>query len=262
MPESPPATIVHGDYRLGNTMVRRERAGAAGRDLRLGDGHDRRPARRRRLHDCTLGRGGRPAAHDVRAAPRHAPRGLPDPRRADRRATRSARAARCATCAGTRRSRSGRPRCSWRATTSARSRASTDDPYLKPFGEGVAELAERALEITGWLAAGRYRGLLVDFGGVLTDQRLRRRSARSATPRGSSPRRVGRLVPRGPRGARAAATLETASCDEDEFEPRFGAMLGVRGPTAWSSGCSAGVGPDERCSSAVRAARRPACGPA
>ena len=45
-----------------------------------------------------------------------------------------------------RRWRCGRRSCSWRATTSARSPGSTDDPYLKSFGEGVLELAERALD--------------------------------------------------------------------------------------------------------------------
>ena len=50
-PESPPATIVHGDYRLGNTMFAHDPPGAAGGDLRLGAGHDRRPARRHRLPD-------------------------------------------------------------------------------------------------------------------------------------------------------------------------------------------------------------------
>ena len=54
-PESGPATIVHGDYRLGNMMFAPGTPGAAGRDLRLGAGDDRRPARRRRLPDRHLG---------------------------------------------------------------------------------------------------------------------------------------------------------------------------------------------------------------
>ena len=53
-------------------------AGAAGRDPRLGDGHDRRPARRSRLSGRELVRAGRrsasPAAHDDHRAAR-----VPDP---------------------------------------------------------------------------------------------------------------------------------------------------------------------------------------
>ena len=60
-PESGPATIVHGDYRLGNVMFAPGDAAAAERDLRLGAGHDRRPARRRRLPDRHLGAARRPA---------------------------------------------------------------------------------------------------------------------------------------------------------------------------------------------------------
>ena len=44
----------------GNTMVANERARAAGRDLRLGAVHDRRPAGRRRLPDRDVGRARRP----------------------------------------------------------------------------------------------------------------------------------------------------------------------------------------------------------
>ena len=39
LPESPPSTVVHGDYRLGNVMIGNRAPGAAGRDPRLGDGH-------------------------------------------------------------------------------------------------------------------------------------------------------------------------------------------------------------------------------
>ena len=56
----------------------RLRAGRAGRDLRLGAVHDRRPARGPGLHDGHVGRVRRPAGHDVRQPERgHAPRGLP-----------------------------------------------------------------------------------------------------------------------------------------------------------------------------------------
>ena len=58
-PQSGPATIVHGDYRLGNVMFAREHPGAAERDLRLGARDDRRPARRRRLPRRHVGAAGR-----------------------------------------------------------------------------------------------------------------------------------------------------------------------------------------------------------
>ena len=60
LPESGPATLVHGDFRLGNTMVGRP-SPAARRDLRLGDGDRRRPARRPRLPLHAVGRPRRPA---------------------------------------------------------------------------------------------------------------------------------------------------------------------------------------------------------
>ena len=60
--ESGPATIVHGDYRLGNTMYAPDVAGAARRGIRLGDGDDRRPAGGPRLPLHAVGRPRRPAA--------------------------------------------------------------------------------------------------------------------------------------------------------------------------------------------------------
>ena len=124
MPESPPATIVHGDYRLGNTMVA-----------------DDAPARLIAIFDWELSTIGDPLADlgyltvtwvepgdpedtmfsSLSAVTRR--EGFPDARRADRPLRGDAPAARCPTCAGTRRWRSGRRPCSWRATTSARSPA-------------------------------------------------------------------------------------------------------------------------------------------
>ena len=80
-PSRPAATIVHGDYRLGNTMVANEPPGAARRDLRLGAVHDRRPAGGRRLPDRDLGRARRSGGHVVLVAVRRvAAGGLPDAR--------------------------------------------------------------------------------------------------------------------------------------------------------------------------------------
>ena len=67
LPESPPATIVHGDFRLGNTMFAAQAPAAARRDLRLGDGDDRRPARRPRLpRACMWPEAGDPPRRHVR----------------------------------------------------------------------------------------------------------------------------------------------------------------------------------------------------
>ena len=139
MPSSGPATIVHGDYRLGNTIFAAEA-----------------PARLAAVLDWEMATIGDPLAdlgylcmmwteagdpkgglreHLGRVTRRE---GLPHARRADRALRGALRAARCRTCAGTRRSRCGSRSCSWRATTSAPIAGTTDDPYLKQFGDGRA----------------------------------------------------------------------------------------------------------------------------
>ena len=66
-PEQSPA-IVQGDYKLDNTMYATDRAGAAGGDPGLGDGDDRRPARRHRLDAFVLA--GALAIHPTRCTAR------------------------------------------------------------------------------------------------------------------------------------------------------------------------------------------------
>ena len=141
LPESPPATIVHGDYRLGQHDVRRPGSGAAGGDPRLGDGDDRRSAGRHRLPDDPLG--ARPPTrrtqftlHSVTTRP-----GFPSRAELVSRYERAARAGRCVqldwyvTLA------------LWKAVVFMEGNykravsGATDDPYLKSFGEGVVELA-------------------------------------------------------------------------------------------------------------------------
>jgi aminoglycoside phosphotransferase (APT) family kinase protein len=145
VPESPPATIVHGDYRLGNTMFAREA-----------------PARLIAIFDwemATIGDpladvgymvmqwaepGDQPTRFDVHSVTRLP--GFP---------TRHELVARYE-------ERSGRSMqaLSWYVTLALwkavvfmegnYKRAvvgSTDDPYLKSFGEGVIELAQRALRV-------------------------------------------------------------------------------------------------------------------
>ena len=146
-PESPPATIVHGDYRLGNTMF----------------AHDA-PARLIAIFDWEIATIGDPLADVGYLTATWAERGSEQrtmfelisvtqeegflKRDELSRATRNAPAGRCPTCAGTRRSRCGRPRSSWRATYKRSLAGTTDDPYLKLFDEGVPMLAEAAHSIT------------------------------------------------------------------------------------------------------------------
>ena len=123
MPESGPATIVHGDFRLGNAMFAAEAPAAPVRGLRLGDGDDRRPARRRRLPLRDVERGRRPAGRPFELGRVTRAEGFPTRAELDRPLRGALGRARSATWPGTRRSRSGSPSCSWRATTAAPSRA-------------------------------------------------------------------------------------------------------------------------------------------
>ena len=147
LPQSPQATIVHGDFRLGQHDVRRRRAGPTGGDLRLGDGHDRRSARRRRL-----------LAHALDAARRRARQVQPEQRDLAARLPDAG-----AELTSRYEARSGRPvqALDWYVTLALwkaivfmegnykRAMAgSTDDPYLKSFGDGVVEIADRALAVS------------------------------------------------------------------------------------------------------------------
>jgi aminoglycoside phosphotransferase (APT) family kinase protein len=146
LPESPPATIVHGDYRLGNTMY----AGGA-------------PARLIAILDWEMATIGDPLA-DVGYMMIHWTRpgdeigrfnlqavttreGFPDRQelieRYEQRSGRSMHALDWYVALAL-----------WKAVVFMEGNykralaGSTDDPYLKTFGEGVAELARRALDVT------------------------------------------------------------------------------------------------------------------
>ena len=131
----------------------------------------------------------------------------------------------------------------------------TDDPYLKLFDEGVPQLAETALEDHP-VAATRLvkKGLLTDFGGVLTTNvfdafrafcRVRgaRPGRRSERPSASSPRRWRGCA--GSSGARSRwrSTSRTS-------RPRSAWPI----TRASSKRLFAGVGPDEPMVDAVRRA--------
>jgi aminoglycoside phosphotransferase (APT) family kinase protein len=146
LPESPPATIVHGDYRLGNTMLS---AGA--------------PARLIAIFDWEMATIGDPLAdvgylmiHWVQPGDQVAKFQLQSvttlpgfPSRQEliaRYEERSGRSMRALSWYVT--------LALWKAVVFMEGNykraveGSTDDPYLKTFGDGVVELAERALQVT------------------------------------------------------------------------------------------------------------------
>jgi aminoglycoside phosphotransferase (APT) family kinase protein len=146
LPESGPATIVHGDYRLGNTMLATEA-----------------PARLVAIFDWEMATIGDPLADVGYLMIQWAQSGDPGSKFNLQRVTvlpgfpsRKEMVARYE-------QRSGRSVQSldwyvtlalWKAVVFMEGNykralsGSTDDPYLKSFGEGVVELAERALSVT------------------------------------------------------------------------------------------------------------------
>jgi aminoglycoside phosphotransferase (APT) family kinase protein len=146
LPESPPATIVHGDYRLGNTMFAR----AA-------------PARLVAIFDWEMATIGDPLADVGYMLMQWTEKG-------DRRTRFNLQSVTALPGFPTRRElvaryeeRSGRSMQSldwyvtlalWKAVVFMEGNykraisGATDDPYLRSFGDGVVELAGRALEVT------------------------------------------------------------------------------------------------------------------
>ena len=137
LPESPPATIVHGDFRLGNVMMAPEAPARLDRDLRLGDGDDRRPARRPRLPVHAVDRPRRPDLGHVRAVGGHARR------RASPRAPSSSRATRSGAGRSMTDIRWYQTLALWKSIVFMEGNykravsGTTDDPFLKTFGDGV-----------------------------------------------------------------------------------------------------------------------------
>ena len=148
LPESPPATIVHGDFRLGQRDVRAGRAGARRGDLRLGDVDDRRPARRPRLPVHVLGLARRPAGRASSSSTRSRARPASPRARSSSPATRSAPGRSMSDI------RWYEAMALWKIIVFMEGNyrralaGSVDDPYLTSFGEAIAELAERAEAIT------------------------------------------------------------------------------------------------------------------
>jgi epoxide hydrolase-like predicted phosphatase len=99
------------------------------------------------------------------------------------------------------------------------------------------------------------RGLLVDFGGVLTTNVFE--SFRSfCEAEGLEPNTVKEMFRSRGEGLALLRQLERGELTVEEFEPRFAAVLGI-GDRAEGmvERLFAGVGPDERMAGAVRAAR-------
>jgi epoxide hydrolase-like predicted phosphatase len=100
---------------------------------------------------------------------------------------------------------------------------------------------------------GRYQGLLIDWGGVLTSDLFASFRA-FCELEGLEPDTVGRRF-REDRDCRdLLIALETGTVEEDQFELRFAEMLGVAAPELIDR-MFAGSAPDEEMLEAVRRAR-------
>lgn len=102
--------------------------------------------------------------------------------------------------------------------------------------------------------ASEYRGLLVDYGGVLTTSLFD--SFRAFCEReGLDPEEVAKRFRSDPECRDLLIGLETGAIAEEEFEPRFAAALGVEAPQLIDR-LFAGSGPDQPMVDAVLAARK------
>ena len=116
---------------------------------------------------------------------------------------------------------------------------STDDPYLKSFGDGVIEIAQaRRGRLPAWplrRPSGNDRRalqrLLVDYGGVLTTDLFDSFRA-FCEVEGLEPEAIGQSFRRDPSCRELLIGLETGKLDEEEFEVRFAEILGVSAPGA------------------------------
>jgi epoxide hydrolase-like predicted phosphatase len=102
--------------------------------------------------------------------------------------------------------------------------------------------------------AGGYRGLLVDWGGVMTSNLFTSFGA-FCEGHGLDPNTIRRRFREDPDARKLLIGLETGAVQESEFEPRFAAMLGVS-PTGLIDRLFAGSSVDQEMVDAVAAARR------
>ena len=97
------------------------------------------------------------------------------------------------------------------------------------------------------------RGLLTDFGGVLTTNVFDSFKAFSVAE-GLPPDTVKRTFREDAEALALLRRLERGELSADEFSPLFGARLGVTATDGLVDRLFAGVGPDERMIDAVRSA--------
>jgi len=95
----------------------------------------------------------------------------------------------------------------------------------------------------------RYRGLLVDWGGVMTSNVFDAFRA-FCELEGLEPDELGRRFREDASSRGLLIALETGRLDEDEFEPRFAEILGVDAPGLIER-IFAGAGPDDEMLTAV-----------
>jgi putative hydrolase of the HAD superfamily len=107
---------------------------------------------------------------------------------------------------------------------------------------------------SGGTRPGRYRGLLVDFGGVLTSSVIDSFRAFCEAEGLAADAVLGRLVT-DPEARKLVVDLECGRIDEATFEPSLAAALGVR-PEGLIDRLLAGMLPDPQLPGAVLAARR------
>jgi putative hydrolase of the HAD superfamily len=100
----------------------------------------------------------------------------------------------------------------------------------------------------------RHTALIVDFGGVLTTSIWGAFEIFCAAA-GREPDAVRQLFRTNPEAIELLRGLETGELAEREFEPRFGALLGIDDTEGLIPRLFAGLRPDEEMIAAVRAAR-------
>ena len=99
------------------------------------------------------------------------------------------------------------------------------------------------------------KGLLVDFGGVLTTNVFDSFKA-FCVKEGLDPQTVKRLFREDPEALGELRKLERGELTEEEFSERFGPMLGVSDTEGLVDRLFAGMGPDEAMIEAVKTAKR------
>jgi putative hydrolase of the HAD superfamily len=104
------------------------------------------------------------------------------------------------------------------------------------------------------MAGKHMRALIVDFGGVLTTS-IWPAFAQFCEAAGLPPDSVLELFRSDPEALSLLRKLETGELEPEEFEPQFGALLGVAEIEGLIERLFAGLQPDEVMIAAVRAAR-------